>query len=142
MEEKLKKYQYYNNLMWNLIYIGFGLCLFIIYKVLSDIQDSLLKLIFLLFGISIFFYFSSIIEKTNKNTIKYQEEKDKVELSLFNIRGTTMLRIIKSMVAFTYLIIVIILFNQCYCWYNYILWGITLMITIFSIIFELNNFFQ
>jgi hypothetical protein len=76
--------EHHNTIMWNLIYIGIGLSLFILYKVHTEnypIEGEMLA-----FGAVILAYFSYIIFRSNKNKyIKYKvckeiEEKNKILL--------------------------------------------------------------
>ena len=107
MEEISKTARDYDKLMWNLIYIGFGLSLFILFTIHSDsLKQELtpnLKILLCLFGILVFSYFSVIIEKTNWRKNQYLN-KDKLFLPIyFQIKGIIFLRIIKIFMIFSYL---------------------------------------
>ena len=63
--------EHHNSLMWNLIYIGIGLSLFILYIFLKGEIPSQLIRLFLVFGAIVLAYFSFIIHKSN--IIKFQK---------------------------------------------------------------------
>ena len=71
--------EHHNNSMWNLIYIGLGLSLAIIYIFwttdtrIDSVKIDTIKYIMLIFGSIILAYFSKIIEYSNENKkMKYR----------------------------------------------------------------------
>jgi hypothetical protein len=84
--------EHYNTVMWTLIYIGIGLSLWILYLVwVKRPEISVgLKLVMLLLGSLILFYFSSIIEKSNEKKnrcFKICREIEKEERNNFDCQN-------------------------------------------------------
>ena len=163
-EEILIEYQkaqdsaeHHNNNMWNLIYIGLGLSLFILYIFwttdtrIDSVNIDTIKYVMLLFGSIILAYFSKIIEYAHENKkIKYDickeiEKKYKFigqHLKTKNHKNANinLLRIIVFVIFLAYLISIgfsfIILNNLQKLTSLLIFEGIsTLVATIFSIVY-------
>ncbi len=69
--------EHHNTIMWHLIYIGFGLSLWINYTVMSNMAKGIINtssnLLLLFFGSLTFFYFIRIIE------ISIKKRTDKIK---------------------------------------------------------------
>ena len=67
--------EHHNNVMWNLVYLGIGLSLFILFKVHTENYEIEEEMMF--FGIVILGYFNYIIFRSNKNKyLKYEVCKE------------------------------------------------------------------
>jgi len=142
--------EHHNNLMWNLIYIGLGLSLFIFYQVRPNSDVSLeFKLLMLLFGVFTLVYFSIIIESSHKikntkyeickkiESILYFDKKQHTTISK-DFRGIFYFRILKIFLFIMYLSFIILI--SLSSGDKFLITGISAsLIAIIGIIFEISH---
>lgn len=135
--EKIEMARHYNSLMWNLIYIGFGLTLWILFTIYSnDKIDMVFKLILCLFGFYTFGYFSVIIEKSNWRKWKNLKDEPEPKFPLFfknytSIEGMFILRVLKIMIVSIYLITAIS-FSKYFYNQDIFLFDISVLVVFFA----------
>jgi len=139
--------EHHNRIMWHLIYIGFGLSLWINYTVMTIMAKGIINtasnLILLFFGSLTFFYFNKVIEISNKRRTdkikfcaKYENNKFKKPSLPFNkIKSIWILRTITCIIILVYLAqtILLILQNKNIVWYHIVLGVIIGIVIIFSL---------